>query len=56
METTEKRSFVMRSKKPGLAIIAMTILLSLPLLAFGGSGDYLVPVTIKKADRAEIKG
>ena len=46
----------MKSKKLGCAIIGIIILLSVPALAFGGSGDYLVPVTIKKTDRAEIKG
>jgi hypothetical protein len=56
MEITEKRSHTMKSKKLGFAIIALTILLSLPLLAYGDSGDYLVPVKIKKADRSEIEG
>ena len=46
----------MKSKKLGFAAIAIIILLSIPPLAFGKSGSYLVPVTIKKADRGEIKG
>ena len=56
METIEKRSFVMRSKKFGFAIIAIIILMAVPLVASGKSEGYLVPVTIKKADRSEIKG
>lgn len=46
----------MKSKKSGFAAIAITILLSIPPLAFGESESYLVPVKIRKADRAEIKG
>jgi len=46
----------MKSKMLGFAAIAMIILLSIPSLALGGSEDYLVPVTIKKVDKTEIKG
>jgi len=46
----------MRSKKLGFAVIGIIILLSVSPLAFGKSESYLVPVTVKKADRSEIKG
>ena len=46
----------MKTKMLGFAAIAMIILLSVPPLALGGSEDYLVPVTIKKVDKTEIKG
>jgi hypothetical protein len=46
----------MKSKKFMFVAIAITILLSVPVLAIGGSKGYLVPVTVKKADRSEIKG
>jgi hypothetical protein len=46
----------MKSKKPGFAMIIIITVLCITPLAFGGPGDYLVPVTVKKADRSEIKG
>jgi len=46
----------MKSKKLGFAIIAIIIMFCAVSLAFGGSGDYLVPVKIEKKDQTEIKG
>jgi hypothetical protein len=46
----------MKSKKLGFIAIAITILLSVPPLALGGSKSYLVPVKIGKTDRTLIKG
>jgi hypothetical protein len=56
MQRMEKRSPKMKSKMLGFAAIAMIVLLSVPSLTLGGSEDYLVPVTIKKVDKTEIKG
>jgi hypothetical protein len=56
METTEKRSSKMKSKMLGFAAIAVIVLLSVPSLTLGGSEDYLVPVTIRKANRTLMKG
>lgn len=46
----------MKSKKLGFAIIAIIIVFCAVHLAFGGSGDYLVPVKIEKMDQTEIEG
>jgi len=55
-ETTEKRSFTMKSKKLGFIAIAIIILFSVSSLAFGKSESYLVPVKIRKTDRTLIEG
>ena len=46
----------MKSKKLGFATAAIITLICMVTVAFGKSGDYLIPVTIKKADKAEMKG
>jgi hypothetical protein len=46
----------MKSKKLGFIAIAITILLSISSLAFGGKENYLVPVKIRKTDRTLIEG
>ncbi len=53
---SQKRGFTMKSKKLGFAIIAIISVLCAASLAFGRSGEYLVPVIITKADGSEIKG
>jgi hypothetical protein len=56
MKTTEKRSFTMKSKTLGFAIMTIIILFSISSLALGKSGSYLVPVKISKTDRTLIEG
>jgi hypothetical protein len=56
MEKVTKRSLTMKWKNLGFATMAMITALCIASLACGGSGDYLVPVTIKKVDKSEIKG
>jgi hypothetical protein len=56
MKEPKKRSLMMKWKKLAFAPAAIIALLCLVTLAFGKSGDYLVPVTIHKADKSEIKG
>ncbi len=46
----------MKSKKFGLATIAIIILLAIPFLAFGEPEHYLVPVKIRKVDQIVIEG
>jgi len=48
----------MKSKKLGFLFLAIAIImvLSVPVLAIGGSKGYLVPVTIGKADRTRMDG
>jgi hypothetical protein len=46
----------MKSKKLGFAIIAIISVLCAASLAFGRSGEYLVPVIITKADGNPIRG
>lgn len=46
----------MKWTKLGFAAVSIFALLCIGTLAFGKSADYLVPVTIKKADKTEIRG
>ena len=56
MEITERRSLTMKWKKLAFATVTIIALLCIAPLAFGKSGDYLIPVTMKKADKTEIQG
>lgn len=46
----------MKWKKLGFSAVAIIALLCMVTLASGKSGDYLIPVTINKADKTEIQG
>jgi hypothetical protein len=46
----------MKSKKLGFAVLAIIILFSISSLAFGGKGNYLVPVKISKTDQTLMVG
>jgi hypothetical protein len=56
MEITEGRSLTMKWKKLGFSTAAIIALLCMVTLASGKGGDYLIPVTISKADKTEIQG
>jgi hypothetical protein len=56
MEAMEKRSQKMKWKKFGFATVAIIALICMVTLAFGKSADYLIPVTVSKADKTEIQG
>ncbi|MFX1553973.1 MAG: hypothetical protein ACFFBV_08605 [Promethearchaeota archaeon] len=46
----------MKWKKLGFSAVAIIALLCMVTLASGKSGDYLIPVTINKADKTEVQG
>jgi hypothetical protein len=56
MEITGGRRLTMKWKKLGFSAVATIALLCMVTLASGKSADYLVPVTINKADKTEIHG